>query len=306
MNIEVILKQKMFQNLASYLLGAVMSAPNPQEEVDATRAATVENTSGGYGRLRATDDYEEGEWVLVDRDSEGNSEAGSLGSLDDLDFEDPTRGTASPLSTLRPKARTRSSSTSSLPSSTAMEESWFITPPPCFTSAGPIEIETSPLENLLIEHPSMSVYHIHQLGRRHLTTTVVPMVRTASVSPRRPASVVDLLAGDDLFDLVEEVVLDEPVVRNNSRQEGQARAAGTTQGRRFNRLQFVQQQDRQLTQYRKAQKVQRQKQYQNVRRNALDRNDKAREVNGRNRRQRRGERSQGATRSFANNNRKCC
>lgn len=34
-----------------------------------------------------------------------------------------------------------------------MEESWFITPPPCFTSIGPINMETSPFENLLIEHP---------------------------------------------------------------------------------------------------------------------------------------------------------
>ncbi|KAH8235036.1 hypothetical protein KR032_007949 [Drosophila birchii] len=39
-----------------------------------------------------------------------------------------------------------------------MEESWYVTPPPCFTSIGPINMETSPFENLLIEHPSMSVY----------------------------------------------------------------------------------------------------------------------------------------------------
>lgn len=34
-----------------------------------------------------------------------------------------------------------------------MDESWFVTPPPCFTSIGPINMETSPYENLLIEHP---------------------------------------------------------------------------------------------------------------------------------------------------------
>lgn len=33
-----------------------------------------------------------------------------------------------------------------------------MTPPPCFTSTGPVHMSTSPLENLLIEHPSMSVY----------------------------------------------------------------------------------------------------------------------------------------------------
>ncbi|KAG9342802.1 hypothetical protein JZ751_015674 [Albula glossodonta] len=44
-----------------------------------------------------------------------------------------------------------------------LEESWFITPPPCFTAGGhaPVLLETSPLENLLIEHPSMSVYAVH-------------------------------------------------------------------------------------------------------------------------------------------------
>ena len=39
-------------------------------------------------------------------------------------------------------------------------ESWLVTPPPCFTKGGtsPEEIAASPLEDLLIEHPSMSVY----------------------------------------------------------------------------------------------------------------------------------------------------
>lgn len=44
-----------------------------------------------------------------------------------------------------------------------LEESWFITPPPCFTAGGlpTVKVETSPMENLLIEHPSMSVYAVH-------------------------------------------------------------------------------------------------------------------------------------------------
>ncbi|CAL8247554.1 unnamed protein product [Lota lota] len=58
----------------------------------------------------------------------------------------------------------------------ALEESWFVTPPPCFTGRGSknILLETSPLENLLIEHPSMSVY-------AHHTPCVL-----LSVSPCRP------------------------------------------------------------------------------------------------------------------------
>ncbi|XP_064420705.1 uncharacterized protein LOC135352573 [Latimeria chalumnae] len=47
-----------------------------------------------------------------------------------------------------------------LPQPCGMEESWFVTPPPCFTAEceGPVKVESSPMENLLIEHPSMSVY----------------------------------------------------------------------------------------------------------------------------------------------------
>jgi DOR family len=40
----------------------------------------------------------------------------------------------------------------------SVDECWIVTPPPCFLGAGRGEIATSPLENLLIEHPSMSVY----------------------------------------------------------------------------------------------------------------------------------------------------
>lgn len=42
----------------------------------------------------------------------------------------------------------------------ALEESWYITPPSCFNASQTHSstLETSPLENLLIEHPSMSVY----------------------------------------------------------------------------------------------------------------------------------------------------
>ncbi|NXU55195.1 T53I2 protein, partial [Turnix velox] len=41
-----------------------------------------------------------------------------------------------------------------------MDESWFVTPPPCFTAEEPSAdgVGSSPMEDLLIEHPSMSVY----------------------------------------------------------------------------------------------------------------------------------------------------
>ncbi|NXA41515.1 T53I2 protein, partial [Eudromia elegans] len=47
-----------------------------------------------------------------------------------------------------------------LPEPCLMDESWFVTPPPCFTAEGSglAGLESSPMEDLLIEHPSMSVY----------------------------------------------------------------------------------------------------------------------------------------------------
>lgn len=52
----------------------------------------------------------------------------------------------------------------------SLQESWFLTPPPCFTARSifPIVLEPSPLENLLIEHPSMSVYTHHSIPRLNL------------------------------------------------------------------------------------------------------------------------------------------
>lgn len=40
-----------------------------------------------------------------------------------------------------------------------MEESWIVAPPQCFNSKGKFNAEMNPMENLLIEHPSMSIYH---------------------------------------------------------------------------------------------------------------------------------------------------
>ena len=49
----------------------------------------------------------------------------------------------------------------------SLEESWLVTPPPCFIAGGnsPLTMDTHPMENLLIEHPSMSVYGLR--GRQH-------------------------------------------------------------------------------------------------------------------------------------------
>lgn len=195
----------MFNNLANYILGTIYN----QEDEDT--AGVVEETN-----LRLTS-VSEDDWVLVDRDSEGNSELSS-----DEECEENPQPLRRPL--------TRTSSTSSLPCIT-MEESWFVTPPPCFTSAGPIHMETSPLENLLIEHPSMSVYQHSQ----HHTAMLVN-----TRPPARQARVITVEVED-----VEEVP---------EEQEDERIGEALVPPRR-NRTEILQRQEKQCLKNKQAQKV---------------------------------------------------
>lgn len=52
----------------------------------------------------------------------------------------------------------------------SMDDSWFLTPPECFSSVSSMQLESSPLENLLIEHPSMSVYYNFRRGPSNALT----------------------------------------------------------------------------------------------------------------------------------------
>ncbi|XP_053211303.1 probable serine/threonine-protein kinase DDB_G0267686 [Panonychus citri] len=60
------------------------------------------------------------------------------------------------------KRKKRKSRENNNPTGT-MEGSWFMTPPPCFVSHKKSikKISVSPLEDILIEHPSISVFHSH-------------------------------------------------------------------------------------------------------------------------------------------------
>ncbi|KAF7659920.1 hypothetical protein LDENG_00291160 [Lucifuga dentata] len=65
-----------------------------------------------------------------------------------------------------------------------MDESWFVTPPPCFTAEG-ATAEASPMEDLLIEHPSMSVY---------VSPSNLSMVSNSNLSVVGEESIVSLLS----------------------------------------------------------------------------------------------------------------
>lgn len=145
-----------------------------------TASSTAADGVEASTSTRLTSAETEDEWVLVDHctsDSEGNSRSSSMESLN-IDNDEPDDGLL-----VVEKGPDRVIVVSNLPapallkrtnSEPVMEESWFLTPPPCFISTGPIHMETSPLENLLIEHPSMSVYTHHHPYRRHLVVAVTP------------------------------------------------------------------------------------------------------------------------------------
>ncbi|KAK2584249.1 hypothetical protein KPH14_006660 [Odynerus spinipes] len=177
---------------------------------------------------------------------------------------------------------------------TALEESWYVTPPACFTRAGPVNVETSPLEDLLIEHPSMSVYR-------------------ASASPVAPDTPPPTPDGTEERDLEEDIAppartSDLPTVtlerglRRTEDDETLSRPA-IHDGRPANNRAAS---DKvRVVQLRSAQKVLEKRSTQALKRGRLERSNKLREVfSVKGKRPRRQDRLR-IQNSGANNNRKC-
>lgn len=103
---------------------------------------------------KTTDDIDG--WVIVDKSGREVEKE----TLDAEIFDSPKKLTESRLKPLPLLDISNTSSAQSSPqlSPTKIEEGWLVAPPPCFTLNCPTSLEISPLEDLLIEHPSMSVY----------------------------------------------------------------------------------------------------------------------------------------------------
>jgi len=87
----------------------------------------------------------------------------------------------------------------------SMEECWLVTPPPCFVgNSQQAAITTSPLEDLLIEHPSMSVYHPR--GRQAVMES---SASSAECSPARNRSLPLSASADTLTPQLPELPLPE-------------------------------------------------------------------------------------------------
>ncbi|XP_046675867.1 tumor protein p53-inducible nuclear protein 2 isoform X1 [Homalodisca vitripennis] len=146
----------MLNSLASYLFG--YQEPSPAQAIDsAAQRLSAEPDLPSARQTSSSAESDEDDWLLVEASAIENDENMSAVRI------------------------SRSASLSSLPCQ-PMEESWFLTPPPCFTSTAPSGLETSPLENLLIEHPSMSVYH----GRVRARSASPPAAAPAPTLPPQP------------------------------------------------------------------------------------------------------------------------
>ncbi|XP_059217944.1 uncharacterized protein LOC106092057 isoform X1 [Stomoxys calcitrans] len=161
-----------------------------------------------------------------------------------------------------------------------MDESWFVTPPPCFTSIGPINMEATPYENLLIEHPSMSVYHSIKTAQAATESFVKLDLGIKEPKEKRPAK--------------------ENVQRKNSQAVQQRSSAGFRLDR-----QSVAQLKQELLE-RTVQKTQTKKDRRDICRSAIKRANKVRDVQSKNHTSRRSDRQHFKVVSSANNNRKSC
>ncbi|XP_076300688.1 tumor protein p53 inducible nuclear protein isoform X2 [Lasioglossum baleicum] len=235
---------RMLSSLANYLLGGNISAA--QDSRDGSNNETPESLRV-MARLSQVE-VEGDDWILIDR-AEGCPETTVESDL----FEPAVEG------------------------ATALEESWYVTPPPCFTRTTPVTVEISPLEDLLIEHPSMSVY-------------------------RATASPVELDSPLTTPDAPEERDVDNDVFPSH--------VSGAPPAASLERSPTRNQDDRTVRRhstprivlmFRSSQKVLEKRTTQALKRNRLDRSNKLREVFGTKGRQDRMR----IHHSGANNNRKC-
>ncbi|XP_069973508.1 tumor protein p53-inducible nuclear protein 2 isoform X1 [Penaeus vannamei] len=295
----VLFHEKMLANLTSLIWGT----PSNEEAKDTTEKSasgdpieqqTVPEASSqplkcATPTIRAATpaDEEESDWVLVERAEDGGVSHG--------DDQTTTQRLPVPSSVL---------ASSPLPfagevGETATQE-WLMTPPPCFTRSQTAPLASSPLENLLIEHPSMSVYlprptntsaAIGRIFPRRVLSHPSPYSRSSpSVSP---SSVLTPDENDDspMREEVSNETGGQQVAVPQPRNRVAQRAAKLLQA---------------IDVLRPAQKAQRRREERRLKAKHLERSNKVREVaSAGNKRSRRCDMMTPAKFSRAVNNRKC-
>lgn len=340
----------MLNSLASYLLGypgssaaavpgeAAAAAP-AEGETTATITAHVPSVDVRLSAVEADDD-----WLLVDKTDEDECAEGAPASSPAVSVPAATTAARLTLAVSTTSYHWPDSEDAAAAGLAAgpLEESWFVTPPPCFTS-GSVPLETSPLENLLIEHPSMSVYHrsaAPQASATPLSSSVgassPPKMRNprklnrtyaaavsnkqapeaeTSAPPRTAAAATPIPSSPSVSpaqsasaapssERAATAASPSPSPAPAPSQTATAAAAVQPPPRRPNAYSPYHQQQQQIIQYRTAQKLVQRAACQQLKRDSMERTNKAREIrSSRNKRQRRSDHMN--RHSGANNNRKC-
>ncbi|XP_076377485.1 tumor protein p53 inducible nuclear protein isoform X1 [Megalopta genalis] len=253
----------MLSSLASYLLGGNISGAQDAREGSNNETPESLPVMARFSQVEVEGD----DWILIDR-AEGCSKSDVQSDM----FEPAVEG------------------------ATALEESWYVMPPACFTRAGPVTVETSPLEDLLIEHPSMSVY-------RATSSPVAPDTPPPTPDTTEDEDVdTDDVDYDDLPPRMYAGTSATSPQRSPTRtQDNQAVLRSAIQVERRQRVRV----EKSVLLLRSSQKVLERRTTQALKRDQLDRSNKLREVfSMKCKRLRRQDRMR-IQNSGANNNRKC-
>ncbi|XP_049317766.1 uncharacterized protein T53i1 isoform X2 [Bactrocera dorsalis] len=178
-----------------------------------------------------------------------------------------------------------------------MVDSWYMTPPPCFVSTGPIYMEMSPFENLLIEHPSMSIYHSIKNAQK-MSESFVKFDLEVSESSQIQEEKENFYTqkSHEIGFVKPSTTILEQKTEPNIRKSAKTPRVDRCNAANLKMELFALNSQKSLAIYERR----------NLRRNAILRANQVREIQGRNNRQRRTDMQHSRVISGANNNRKCC
>lgn len=164
----------MFNSLFNSLFGK--SKDNNFSDLDENKASSSEfdQTKGQQeidSNVTAILLEEDKDWLFVEREVAGDDDSTSIEATPRNLQLVPFKNILSHLGSISENDENNFLS-ANLPAfyPNSMDDSWFLTPPECFSSVSSFQLESSPLENLLIEHPSMSVYYNFRRGRMNSLT----------------------------------------------------------------------------------------------------------------------------------------
>ncbi|XP_065676156.1 tumor protein p53-inducible nuclear protein 2 [Hydra vulgaris] len=126
-------------------------------------------------------------------------------------------------------------------SESSVEESWLVTPPQCFNAKMEIDKTSnmSPMENLLIEHPSMSIYHVSNKEDKEMKDVKEISVGRQNCDHRAVAGRLQLLESrTPLKDLSEKILNKKRNKVNNNKQKNMVyiRSRSTRANKQYGRM----------------------------------------------------------------------